>query len=386
MKQRFESVISGTKVEARPYQRRISNKAVQMFYGKYKNSSGEVEPNARSIMIESPTGSGKTVMALVTAKLLQSYDPDLHVGWVAMRRNLLAQAANSNRDMGINVENIDFISMFDKNPRHLIEARKAGKKILMVVDEAQHDSANSMVHIHNTVEPEMIMGLSATPFRTDKVKLCFDKVIKDAGIHQLIQDNFLAQYDHYTVPTWDPQTVADHYCADPKRWGKSIFYFKNLTECRQLHRLFNERGIVSEVVTGDSDWESQLAAFHNGSIPCLINCMKLTEGFDEPSLETAWVRDSGKGCTMQMAGRAFRKYGSMVKKIVQSKRTRWPFLRTALPNQQYLWQESEWRSLTVNPKLNEINRQARLAIAQTEVEMPDFITSRQKKRTNRIRF
>lgn len=330
--------------------------------------------------------SGKTITALVTAKLLQARHPDLHVGWVAMRRNLLAQAKRENDNKGINVRNIDFISMFDRAPVFLLNARKEGKRILLVVDEAQHDSANSMVHIHNTIEPEMILGLSATPFRTDRIKLCFDKVVKDAGIHQLIQDKYLAEYDHYTIPHWTPECVGEHYCADPARWGKSIFYFKNLAECWELHRYFNERGIANEVVTGDTDWASQLAMFSNGSIPCLINCMKLTEGLDEPSLHTAWVRDSGKGCTMQMGGRVFRQFGDLVKQIVQSKKTRWPFMRTALPRMQYLWQENEWRSLTVNPKLNQINRAARRAIAQTEVNLPTWITSRKNKQNRRLRF
>jgi hypothetical protein len=115
--------------------------------------------------------------------------------------------------------------------------------------------------------------------------------------------------------------------------------------------------------------------------------MKLTEGWDEPSLQTAFVRDSGKGCTMQMSGRAFRKFeGLPVKQIVQSKQTKWPVLRTAMPEMQYIWQESEWLSLSVNPKLNTINQNARLAIAQTEVELPTFLTNRAKGRPKKLRF
>ena len=48
----------------------------------------QIEPPARSVMIESPTGSGKSVMGLLVAKLLQSMT-GAKVGWVAMRRNLL---------------------------------------------------------------------------------------------------------------------------------------------------------------------------------------------------------------------------------------------------------------------------------------------------------
>jgi superfamily II DNA or RNA helicase len=297
-------VISKTRVEPRPYQGRIVGKALDMFQGRHKGGDGKLEPNARSILIESPTGSGKTVMGWLTAKCLQILYPDMAVGWVAMRRNLLSQAACENADFhpdlnpkgkGIRVNDAFMTSMFEREPERLLQAKKDGRKILLVVDEAQHDAANSMAHLHNIVEPDFILGLSATPFRTDRVKLCFDKVIKDAGIHQLIQDGYLSRYHHYSIPNWNPQTVAETYLREPERWGKSIFYFVNLEDCRECLRHLKEGGIVCDLVTGDTDVESQLEAFAHGKVPALVNCMKLTEGFDAPDLQTAFVRDSGKG-------------------------------------------------------------------------------------------
>ena len=380
-----DKVISGTTVQPRPYQRRIITKVVDMYHGNYIRGDGSVEPAAKSVMIESPTGSGKTVMGLLSCKVMQEYHPDLVIAWVAMRRNLLAQAARENSSKGINVSNIHFVSMFDDNPADLVEAKKSGKKVLMVIDEAQHDAASSMAHLHNLVEPDYILGMTATPFRTDRMKLCFEKVIKDAGIHSLIQDGYLSKFDHYSLPDWSVQTVADRYCAEPDTWGKSIFYFVNLEQCFALHAEFQRRGVHSEVVTGSSDRDEQLERFRNGENKGLINCMVLTEGFDEPSLQTAWVRDSGRGCTMQMAGRAFRLHPDHpVKKIVQSKNTRWPFMRTAMPSMQYIWQNDAWLSLQVNPFLEDISMAARRAIATTVVQLPDYILKRQQKQPRRI--
>ena len=64
-----------------------------------------------------------------------------------------------------------------------------------ILDILQRDGRISITDLAQQV------GLSATPFRADKVKLCFDSVIKDAGIHGLIQDGYLAQYHHYTLST-----------------------------------------------------------------------------------------------------------------------------------------------------------------------------------------
>lgn len=406
MPKRLTSILAGTQIEPRPYQTTIVTKTDDMFGGRYVNGGGETEPSARSVMIESPTGSGKTVMGFLTIALMRSQIPDLTVGWVAMRRDLLRQAAKANADLGLNLPDIHFTSMFEKNPEALVKANQEGKPVMMVVDEAQHDAANSMAHLHNIIEPRMILGLTATPFRTDRVKLCFDKVVKDAGIHQLIQDGYLARYHHYSLPKWDVETIADHYCSDPERWGRSIFYFLTKSDCTDLRDTLCRRGhferyqracrdkdelgirALDPVVDGDSDRERQIPAYLNGDNDKLINCMVLTEGFDDPSLKTAWVRDSGRGPTMQMAGRVFRQFPDhQFKQVVQSKATRWPMIRTAIPDQQYLWQNDEWRSLTVNPHLQEINNRARMAIATTEITMPKFVTDRNKGgRPRRVRF
>tara|TARA_R110000751_G_scaffold71196_9_gene144028 strand:- start:2443 stop:3519 length:1077 start_codon:yes stop_codon:yes gene_type:complete len=358
-----------------------------MFRGDYidEHTGKGLENSISSVMIESPTGSGKTVMALLAAKTLQQDDPDLVIGWVAMRRNLLSQAERENKKHDINLQNVYWTSMFEKYPEELVQARKDGKRILMVVDEAQHDAASSMSHLHNMIEPDMILGMTATPFRTDKMKLCFQKVIKDCGIHQLIQDGWLAPFHHYSVPEWTASTVADHYCSDPDLWGKSIFFFVNLEQCFQLGREFEVRGVDHEIVTGSSNRDEQIKRFESGEVSCLINCMVLTEGFDCPSLKTAWVRDSGKGPTMQMGGRVFRQHPDLAhKQIVQSKNTRWPMIKTAMPKEQYVWSRSQWMALKVNPHLNSINTTARRLIARTAVEIPKYVLSR-KTRT-KLRF
>ena len=110
-----------------------------------------------------------------------------------------------------------FCSDLRRDYPHLFKDARKGRKLLLVVDECQHDGAASMQDIHNQLDPDWILGLSATPYRTDGVKLCFEKVVKDAGIHALIQDGYLSRYDHYTIPDWSPEAVADAYIREPER-------------------------------------------------------------------------------------------------------------------------------------------------------------------------
>lgn len=354
-------------INPRPYQQRIVAKALDLFCNQ----------GLRSLLINSPTGSGKTVMGLLIAKAMQE-QRQLRIGWVAMRRNLLAQAAAENEAKRIHVS-CTFISMFDKDPPTALD--------MLVVDEAQHDAANSMAHLHQLIQPKHILGLTATPFRADRVKLCFDSVIRDASIHTLIQDGYLSQYHHYTIPQYTPAAVVECYARQARRWGKSIMFFHTLDQCCTASALLKGHGIRSDVVTGSSDREEQLEAFRAGRFDVLINCMVLAEGFDCPELQTVFCRPSCKGVTVQMCGRVFRKHPDLAfKQIVQCQKTHWPFVRTATAAQQYTWIDGDWRSLTVNPQINAISGRTLQALAQSRAELPKYLLARQSGSRRRDRW
>src|SRR4051794_18405911 len=120
-------------LQTRPYQQRIVSRTVELFCNQ----------NLRSILIDSPTGSGKTVMALLIARQMQE-QLGITVGWVAMRRFLLDQAEAENRARGIGLD-AAYVSMFDKEPPAGLD--------LLVVDEAQHDAASSMANLHQVIKP-----------------------------------------------------------------------------------------------------------------------------------------------------------------------------------------------------------------------------------------
>ena len=363
----LDTLLTGMDVQTRPYQQRIVGKAVDLFINK----------QLRSILIDSPTGSGKTIMGLLIARALQDR-LGVRVGWVAMRRYLLSQARGENEQRRIGVR-AEFLSMFDRDPPTNLD--------LLVVDEAQHDAAQSMAYLHQRIRPRFILGLSATPFRADRVKLCFDTVLKDAGIQALIQDGYLSPYHHYTIPRHAPDSVVEFYLRDRPRWGKSILYFHTLQQCHEANSLLRGAGVRCEVVTGDSDREAQLEAFRSGRLDVLVNCMMLSEGFDCPELKTVFCRPSCKGVTVQMAGRVLRKHADLpYKQIVQCTKTRWPFLRTATPALQYVWSDGQWRSLQANPFINQVNGRALQALARTNTQLPVYLSRNQPRRRPRDRW
>ena len=99
MKDQLAKIVAASKVDPRPYQGRVVLKTV-----------GFLNNGIRSVMVNSPTGSGKTIMGLLVAKMLQEQH-NIGIGWVAMRRNLLSQTAAENITKEIGVDGIKFISV-----------------------------------------------------------------------------------------------------------------------------------------------------------------------------------------------------------------------------------------------------------------------------------
>ncbi len=351
--------------EPRPYQARIVRRTLDLFAGRAFDRRGEPEPVIHSVLVESPTGSGKTVMGLAVAAHLQRHH-GMRVGWAAMRRNLLAQAAAENaRGFGVDLHPI---SMFDRRPPAVD---------LLVIDEAQHDGALSMANLHSFIKPKKILGLSATPFRADRFKLCFERSLHDAGIHELIAAGYLSPYHHYTIPQYTPAAVAEAYVRDAERWGKSLVFFHTLEECRSCRHELQQRGVAAELVTAKTDRDRQIGDFAAGRVPVMINMLILSEGFDCPSLRTVFCRPSGRLCTTQMAGRVLRRHpAEPVKNVVQCAATRHPFPRTAPPAEQYLWGEHGWRSLSVNGQIEAMTQRMQSIVAVSRTDLPALLTKK----------
>lgn len=344
-------------LEPRDYQARIISKVCNSFLTDYS-----------SVLLESPTGSGKTSMGLVSLKLLKDAIPDITFGWVAMRRKLLQQAEEENERIG--VEDIQFVSMFERDPPTCD---------LIITDEAQHDAASTCAALHEKMGAKWALGLTATPFRTDRIKLSYEKIIRDCGVKFLIEQGYLAPFNQYAIPSWDPLHVADQIAADPQRWGKSVVFFREQWLCHQLQALLSQRGVTSAVMLGSDSHEERekvFDGFDDGSIQVLINIQLLTEGFDCPDLKTVWVRDSGKLCTMQMAGRVLRKFGDKVAQIVQSAETRWPYPKcvNVKPNRQFIWQDEDWRSIDPSTKVEEVMKKVQDKVLSKPIMLPGYLS------------
>lgn len=317
----------------RDYQDRIVGKTIDFL------------EQVRSVLIMSPTGSGKTIIGLEAAKRLGN----VRVAWVSHRREILRQAVETN----------DKFFGLDLIPVSMYSTPKI-KADVIISDECHHDCVDSMSTIYGLIKPEKIIGLTATDYRLDRIGLNFEKRISDIGIRELIRLGYLSKYDHYTLPEFTPEMIAKVY--DREYFGQSVVFFNNGRDCNLAAKLLSARGFKCEVVSHHSDRGDQLDRFKNKEVDVLLSIRVLTEGFDCPQIESIFVRDSGKSPTVQMGPYPeFKK-----KKLIQSRHTRYMFTRHADPEDLLVW-DKKWKSI-VPPDVEPMITSQRKILSQTVVE------------------
>jgi len=250
----------------------------------------------------------------------------------------------------------------------------------ILIHNCHHTAAESAVTIYQKVAPQIHIGLTATPFRTDRMKLCFSRIIKDAGIRSLIDQGYLAPYHQYTFDfDWTPENVATVYLEGRERWGKTVGYFLTRDECDACAAIIRANGVPCKVVWANSDQEAQIAAFMRGDVPILLNMFILTEGFNAPDLQTVLVRPGSRGPTIQMVGRVLRP--KPYAQVVQNSHTRWPFTRTASAERKFIMNaHGQWEERgVIGERLSAASRQALMAIPHISVDMPKYIDKHRKK-------
>lgn len=259
----------------------------------------------------------------------------------------------------------------------------------VLVKNCQHDASTSAAILHEAIKPEIILGLSATPYRTDRAKLCFSKVVKDAAIHQLIREGYLAKYQQWMLEhSWKPELVAASYVAEQEKWGKSLMFFLRTDEAEHCAHELNGLGVRAACVKGSQSNKLRhyiLDKFRDGGLDVLTNVAILTEGFDENTLKSVFVRPGSKPPTVQMAGRVFRLHDDIpTVNVVQNRETKYPFTRHATPERQFMQENGVWVERSIK-NLQRVFTEQRKKLLAAKVEMPKKIEEfNAKKRPSRF--
>ncbi len=342
--------------EERPYQTEAVAKVLEEF-----------ARGRDSVLLESPVGSGKTVMGLMVIRALQARSPDrLRVNWVASRRHILEQTQILNESF-FHCD-VNMVSVFSANPP---------RADLVILDEAHHEATQSCIDMYEKTGNTRTLGLSATPMRTDRMRLSFQSNIRCAGIQRLIHMGILSPYFSCKLPEYNAEIAAKVFCETPERWGKTLAFFNTIRECHDFKRALAACGIGCEVVTAQSNRDSQLDAFIAGDVQVVANVSVLSEGFDLPELQSVFLRDASRLPTIQMAGRGLRRaVGKDHCNLVQSSVSAYQVERIALPAESFRYMKGKWLSCSGNTQIIlDMIANSMALLKKRKLSLPRYIAS-----------
>ena len=300
---------------------------------------------ARSIMVQMPTGTGKTHLLASVIYDHQEEEQDQCVWIVAHRRELVEQIEEtvarygiSKEDGQVKVMSIQWLS------RHW-EDLKDEKPGLIVIDEAHHALAESYKELWQRYPNTKKLGMTATPCRLNRKGFTdlFDTLITSDSIADFIRQGWLSAFDYVSIrpDSKDQQLInglekrgADgdfqikemdsvlnkrlsierlyesvRQYADGK---KGIVYAISISHARNIAEYYNHKGMNAVAIdskTPATVRKQLVEDFKGGKIQVLVNVDVFSEGFDCPDVEFIQLARPTLSLAkyLQQVGRGLRK-------------------------------------------------------------------------------
>jgi superfamily II DNA or RNA helicase len=294
-------------------------------------------------VLESGTGSGKTVMALaVIAKrrqptLILVHNKELLYQWQERIRQFLGLEPGL---IGDGCFTIAHISVAIVNTARNKLAELTGHFGQICVDECHRVPATLFTDVVTAFDCLYMLGLSATAFRRDGMSRLITIFLGDLVYRvdreelaatgavlrpELIQHptSFTFRYrDNYqemmkaltTDESRNGQIVDDVVAQSRKSEGGILVVSDRVAHCELLAEMLAERGVHAKVLTGRTLAEERSATVEevrSGDLQILISTLQLIgEGFDCPGLATLFLTTPIKfaGRLLQVVGRILRPF------------------------------------------------------------------------------
>ena len=314
----------------RPYQQKGLANVLDAFRG-----------GARSVLVVSPTGSGKT--SLFSYLIAQLHEKRKRALLLVHRRELAAQACNRLREFGVP----HGLIMAGEQPQpwhpaqvasvQTLTRRTAPAADLVVCDEAHLSTAATWAGILSHYPAARILGVTATPWRLSGKPLAgaYDASVVVASPAQLREQGFLCDYVGFSYRTPDlsrVKTTAGEYNEREsaaamgesaivdnvvEEWGKhalelsTVVFAVTVEHSRQLTASFRAAGVAAEHLDGATPLEMRKAILRRvelGQTRVLCNVGVAVEGLDIPRLKCCVLARPTKSLAryLQMVGRVRR--------------------------------------------------------------------------------
>lgn len=333
--------------DLRPYQ----NENKEQIYKSWNDN--------RAVMLQMPTGTGKTRLFVSVLKDLHKYAAEskkqIRVLILVHRVELIDQISE---ELGVRYGLAHgFIHSKDRErrkfPFQIASVQTLNRRLdnwkdygfdFIIVDEAHHVLAESYRKIINTFPNAKILGVTATPYRLSGVGFRpeFDKLIVSDSIQEFINKGYLCNYEYYSISPFSyvqneinniqgtdasgdfANTEMQRVCDQDKiraqivetylnyaKGKKGIVYTINKTHNKHLCEAFCEKGLKAVAIDSDTDIEERermIEDFKQNKIDIICNVDIFSEGFDCPDIEFVQLARPTKSLSLylQQVGRGLR--------------------------------------------------------------------------------
>ena len=309
-------------------------------------------------LVVAATGTGKTVLAALDYRqLCQSHGERLSLLFVAHRKEILEQSLYTYRVVlqdstfgellysgevpreGKHV----FANVYSLHAERLASLQPNAFQVL-VVDEFHHAAADSYDRLLHHLQPDYLLGLTATPERADG-KSVFewfdDRVAHDLRLWKALDDGLLCPFQYFGIGgpdvshvrwsrgRYDAEELSAAYRDDGMfvnrvlqelhRHVADVQQMRGLAFCvdvphaRFMAQRFAEAGIASDWVSGDtspSERQAALDRLRAGQLKVLCAVDLFNEGLDIPQIDTVLFLRPTESATifLQQLGRGLRRW------------------------------------------------------------------------------
>lgn len=293
----------------RPYQQNI------------KHNLFEAWRQCPSVMVQMPTGTGKThLLASVISDRMMA--DDTAIIWIVAHRHELVEQIEetvarygiSKDDGRVKVMSIQWLSKHWENVRD----ERPG---LIVIDEAHHALAGTYRDLWLRYPDAKKLGMTATPCRLNGKGFTdlFDTLITSDSIADFIRQGWLSAFDYVSIrPDSEDQrlinglerrgadgdfqvkemdTVLNRRPSIERLYGsvrqyadgkKGIVYAISISHARNISGYYNQCGMNTVAIdskTPANERKRLVESFRQGKIQVLVNVDIFSEGFDCPDVE-----------------------------------------------------------------------------------------------------
>ncbi|MCB0921866.1 MAG: DUF3427 domain-containing protein [Actinobacteria bacterium] len=337
------AALSPVEIRLEPFQERLLEQIeVSRLRGHHRN------------LLVSATGTGKTVMSTVWYARLRAELPRARLLFVAHRKELLEQARATFRQ---HLRDGAFGEMWGDGRRpvefqHVFASVQSLRDLshlapnhfdVVIVDEFHHAAANTYRHLLEHLRPAELLGMTATPERSDGQPILQwfdDRIAAELRLWDAIDQHRLSPFTYFGINDqtdltgvrwvrgqgYDTAALSNVYTGDDM-WVRRVVHelrqhtdgdFKALGFCvdiahaRFMAEAFNAHGIAAVHVTGHSPDDVRdrcLRDLDAGRVRVVFSVDLFNEGVDVPAVDTLLLLRPTESPVLflQQIGRGLRK-------------------------------------------------------------------------------